>query len=138
MAIPHYTGKITDWIVKEDEPDAFANAIKIMSILTVMRYNFIKHQFSSVLTVVIVTLCNFSLLLVTRAMLSHHDTIIIRHIFSLHSAFFEFVCDLIYNTTMSLIHTAIQSQVFECVLKQEIAFFDKASSGNKHACVFEI
>ncbi|KAG7317958.1 hypothetical protein KOW79_018993 [Hemibagrus wyckioides] len=81
MAIPHYTGKITDWIVKEDEPDAFANAIKIMSVLTIM------------------------------------------------SAVFEFVCDLIYNTTMSLIHTAIQSQVFECVLKQEIAFFDKASSG---------
>ncbi|XP_060756352.1 antigen peptide transporter 1 [Neoarius graeffei] len=81
MAIPHYTGKITDWILKEDEPDAFANAIKIMSILTVM------------------------------------------------SAFSEFVCDLIYNTTMSLIHTAIQSQVFECVLKQEIAFFDTAPSG---------
>lgn len=37
MAIPHYTGKITDWIVKEDEPDAFANAIKIMSLLTIMR-----------------------------------------------------------------------------------------------------
>ncbi|XP_053468157.1 antigen peptide transporter 1 isoform X1 [Ictalurus furcatus] len=81
MAIPHYTGKITDWIMKEDEPDAFANAIKIMTILTIM------------------------------------------------SAVFEFVCDLIYNITMSLIHTAIQSQVFECVLKQEIAFFDKASSG---------
>lgn len=47
-----------------------------------------------------------------------------------HSAVFEFVCDLIYNITMSLVHTAIQSQVFECVLKQEIAFFDKASSGN--------
>ncbi|TSK20139.1 Antigen peptide transporter 1 [Bagarius yarrelli] len=81
MAIPHYTGKITDWILKEDEPDAFANAIKIMSILTVM------------------------------------------------SAVFEFVCDLIYNTTMSLIHTAIQSQVFESVLKQEIAFFDERTSG---------
>ncbi|KAK3540809.1 hypothetical protein QTP86_001968 [Hemibagrus guttatus] len=74
-------GRITDWIVKEDEPDAFANAIKIMSILTIM------------------------------------------------SAVFEFVCDLIYNTTMSLIHTAIQSQVFESVLKQDIAFFDKSSSG---------
>ncbi|XP_027013646.2 antigen peptide transporter 1 [Tachysurus fulvidraco] len=81
MAIPHYTGKITDWIVKEDEPDAFANAIKIMSILTLM------------------------------------------------SAVFEFVCDLIYNVTMSLVHTAIQSQVFESVLKQEIGFFDESSSG---------
>ncbi|KAF5888954.1 antigen peptide transporter 1, partial [Clarias magur] len=81
MAIPHYTGKITDWIVKEDEPDAFANAIKVMSILTVM------------------------------------------------SAVFEFVCDLIYNTTMSLVHTAIQSEVFEGVLKQDIAFFDNNPSG---------
>uniref|UniRef100_W5LCL1 Transporter 1, ATP-binding cassette, sub-family B (MDR/TAP) n=1 Tax=Astyanax mexicanus TaxID=7994 RepID=W5LCL1_ASTMX len=82
MAVPHYTGKITDWIMKEDEPEAFSNAIKIMSIMTVM------------------------------------------------SAVLEFVCDLIYNITMSLIHTSIQSQVFQCVLKQEIAFFDKTETGN--------
>ncbi|XP_049323527.1 antigen peptide transporter 1 [Astyanax mexicanus] len=81
MAVPHYTGKITDWIMKEDEPEAFSNAIKIMSIMTVM------------------------------------------------SAVLEFVCDLIYNITMSLIHTSIQSQVFQCVLKQEIAFFDKTETG---------
>ncbi|XP_026868099.2 antigen peptide transporter 1 isoform X1 [Electrophorus electricus] len=81
MAIPYYTGKITDWIMKEDEPEAFSNAIKIMSILTIM------------------------------------------------SAVFEFLCDLIYNITMSLIHTSIQKQVFECVLKQEVAFFDHTSTG---------
>uniref|UniRef100_A0A3B1IRJ8 Transporter 1, ATP-binding cassette, sub-family B (MDR/TAP) n=1 Tax=Astyanax mexicanus TaxID=7994 RepID=A0A3B1IRJ8_ASTMX len=45
-------------------------------------------------------------------------------------AVLEFVCDLIYNITMSLIHTSIQSQVFQCVLKQEIAFFDKTETGN--------
>ncbi|XP_072548532.1 antigen peptide transporter 1 [Salminus brasiliensis] len=81
MAVPHYTGKITDWIMKEDEPEAFSNAIKIMSVMTIM------------------------------------------------SAVLEFVCDLIYNITMSLIHTSIQSQVFQCVLKQEIAFFDKTETG---------
>ncbi|XP_062841412.1 antigen peptide transporter 1 [Trichomycterus rosablanca] len=82
MAVPHYTGKVTDWIMKEDEPEAFNNAIKIMSILTIM------------------------------------------------SIVFEFACDLTYNTTMSLIHTSIQSQVFQCVLKQEIAFFDENSTGD--------
>ncbi|KAI4881858.1 hypothetical protein NFI96_011953 [Prochilodus magdalenae] len=82
MAIPHYTGKMTDWIMKEDEPEAFTNAIKVMSIMTIM------------------------------------------------SAVLEFVCDLIYNITMSHIHTSIQSQVFQCVLKQEIAFFDQISTGD--------
>ncbi|KAL7840105.1 hypothetical protein AOLI_G00254280 [Acnodon oligacanthus] len=81
MAIPHYTGKMTDWIMKEDEPEAFSNAIKVMSVMTIM------------------------------------------------SAVLEFVCDLIYNITMSLIHTSIQNQVFQCVLKQEIAFFDQISTG---------
>ncbi|XP_076868492.1 antigen peptide transporter 1 [Brachyhypopomus gauderio] len=81
MAIPHYTGKMTDWITKEDEPEAFSNAIKIMSLMTVM------------------------------------------------SAVFELLCDLMYNITMSLIHTSIQKQVFDCVLKQDIAFFDSTSTG---------
>ncbi|XP_030641513.1 antigen peptide transporter 1 [Chanos chanos] len=82
MAIPHYTGKMTDWIMNEDEPEAFGNAIRIMTLLTVM------------------------------------------------SAVCEFVCDLIYNVTMSRIHTAIQGLVFQCVLKQEIAFFDKSTTGD--------
>uniref|UniRef100_A0A3P8W604 Transporter 1, ATP-binding cassette, sub-family B (MDR/TAP) n=2 Tax=Cynoglossus semilaevis TaxID=244447 RepID=A0A3P8W604_CYNSE len=35
MAIPQYSGRVADWISKEDEPDAFNEAIKIMSLLTV-------------------------------------------------------------------------------------------------------
>lgn len=81
MAIPHYTGKMTDWIMNEDEPEAFSNAITIMSLITIM------------------------------------------------SAVCEFVCDLIYNVTMSRIHTSIQGLVFQSVLKQEIAFFDKSTTG---------
>uniref|UniRef100_A0A672SX15 Antigen peptide transporter 1-like n=1 Tax=Sinocyclocheilus grahami TaxID=75366 RepID=A0A672SX15_SINGR len=42
----------------------------------------------------------------------------------------EFVCDLIYNITMSRIHTSIQGLVFQSVLKQDIAFFDKSSTGD--------
>lgn len=45
------------------------------------------------------------------------------------SAVCEFVCDLIYNVTMSRIHTFIQGLVFQSVLKQEIAFFDKSTTG---------
>lgn len=49
-----------------------------------------------------------------------------------HSAVCEFVCDLIYNLTMSKIHTFIQGLVFKSVLKQEIAFFDKSTTGKIH------
>ncbi|XP_023657242.2 antigen peptide transporter 1 isoform X1 [Paramormyrops kingsleyae] len=81
MAIPYYTGRMTDWIMNEDEPEAFTHAITAMSLITIM------------------------------------------------SAVCEFVCDLIYNITMSRIHTFIQGQVFRSVLKQDIAFFDKADTG---------
>lgn len=37
MAIPHYTGKMTDWIMNEDEPDAFNHAITVMTLMTIMR-----------------------------------------------------------------------------------------------------
>ncbi|XP_017288780.1 antigen peptide transporter 1 [Kryptolebias marmoratus] len=81
MAIPHYTGRMADWIMNEEEPDAFSQAITIMTLLTIA------------------------------------------------SAVFEFVCDLIYNITMSLIHTSVQGAVFQAVLKQEIAFFDATPTG---------
>ncbi|XP_066579554.1 antigen peptide transporter 1 [Amia ocellicauda] len=82
MAIPFYTGRMTDWIMNEDEPEAFTHAITAMTLITVM------------------------------------------------SAVCEFVCDLIYNVTMSLIHTRIQGLVFSSVLKQEIAFFDSMHTGD--------
>ncbi|KAJ8354558.1 hypothetical protein SKAU_G00221250 [Synaphobranchus kaupii] len=82
MAIPHYTGKMTDWIMNEDDPEAFTHAITCMSLITIM------------------------------------------------SAVCEFICDLIYNITMSCIHTFIQGQVFQSVLKQEIAFFDTMHTGD--------
>uniref|UniRef100_A0A673JZR7 Antigen peptide transporter 1-like n=1 Tax=Sinocyclocheilus rhinocerous TaxID=307959 RepID=A0A673JZR7_9TELE len=82
MAIPHYTGKMTDWIMNEDEPEAFNHAITVMTLMTIM------------------------------------------------SAVCEFVCDLIYNITMSRIHTSIQGLVFQSVLKQDIGFFDKSSTGD--------
>jgi ATP-binding cassette subfamily B (MDR/TAP) protein 2 len=45
MAIPHYTGRMTDWIMNEDEPEAFTHAITVMSLITVMRYStaYINH-----------------------------------------------------------------------------------------------
>ncbi|KAM6909918.1 antigen peptide transporter 1 [Xenentodon cancila] len=81
MAIPQYTGHMADWIMDEASPDAFVQAITIMTLMTIA------------------------------------------------SAVFEFVCDLIYNVTMSLIHTSVQGAVFQAVLKQEIAFFDSTSTG---------
>lgn len=45
------------------------------------------------------------------------------------SAVLEFVCDLMYNVTMSRIHTSVQGLVLQAVLKQEIAFFDATPTG---------
>ncbi|KAJ8398369.1 hypothetical protein AAFF_G00426240 [Aldrovandia affinis] len=73
---------MTDWIMNEDEPEAFTHAITVMSLITIM------------------------------------------------SAVCEFICDLIYNITMSCIHTYIQGLVFQSVLKQEIAFFDTVHTGD--------
>ncbi|KAM6967839.1 antigen peptide transporter 1 [Aplochiton taeniatus] len=81
MAIPHYTGKMTDWIMNEDAPEAFSQAIIVMTVITIS------------------------------------------------SAVCEFVCDLMYNVTMSRIHTSFQGLVFRAVLKQEIAFFDNTQTG---------
>ncbi|XP_054477225.1 antigen peptide transporter 1 [Anoplopoma fimbria] len=76
MAIPQYTGRVADWITNEEAPDAFTEAIYIMTLMTIA------------------------------------------------SAVLEFACDLMYNVTMSCIHTSVQGAVFQAVLKQEIAFFD--------------
>ncbi|KAI3361350.1 hypothetical protein L3Q82_013526, partial [Scortum barcoo] len=81
MAIPQYTGRVADWILNEEAPDAFTEAITIMSLMTI------------------------------------------------GSAVLEFLCDLMYNITMSLIHTSVQGSVLQAVLKQEIAFFDATSTG---------
>lgn len=35
MALPQYTGRVTDWIAKEEAPEAFANAITVMAVLTI-------------------------------------------------------------------------------------------------------
>ncbi|XP_022602133.1 antigen peptide transporter 1 isoform X1 [Seriola dumerili] len=81
MAIPQYTGRVADWIINEEAPDAFTEAITVMTLMTIA------------------------------------------------SAVLEFVCDLMYNVTMSRIHTSVQGVVFQAVLKQEIAFFDATSTG---------
>ncbi|XP_028281706.1 antigen peptide transporter 1 [Parambassis ranga] len=81
MAIPKYTGRVADWIINEEAPDAFTEAITIMIVMTTV------------------------------------------------SAVLEFFCDLMYNVTMSRIHTSVQGVVFQAVLKQEIAFFDATPTG---------
>ncbi|XP_047455675.1 antigen peptide transporter 1 [Mugil cephalus] len=34
MAVPQYTGRVADWIINEEAPDAFTNAITIMTLMT--------------------------------------------------------------------------------------------------------
>ncbi|KAG8448562.1 hypothetical protein GDO86_015597 [Hymenochirus boettgeri] len=82
MALPSYTGRMTDWIANKKDPSAFTAAIIAMSLIT------------------------------------------------LGSAVTEFVCDFIYNVTMSMIHTYTQGQLLRSVLRQEIAFFDSETTGD--------
>ncbi|XP_067865021.1 ABC-type oligopeptide transporter ABCB9 [Heterodontus francisci] len=82
MAIPYYTGRMTDWVMNQDNPSAFTNSIMAMSLITSA------------------------------------------------SALTEFICDCIYNVTMTGIHTRIQSSVFRSVVRQEIAFFDTVHTGD--------
>ncbi|CAB1438941.1 unnamed protein product [Pleuronectes platessa] len=52
------------------------------------------------------------------------EAIIFMTLMTFASAVLEFVGDLIYNVTMSNIHTSVQEVVFQAVLKQDITFFD--------------
>lgn len=49
--------------------------------------------------------------------------------FYICSAVMEFLCDLIYNMTMSRIHASVQGLVFQSVLRQDITFFDNNKPG---------
>uniref|UniRef100_A0A3B4BM23 Uncharacterized protein n=1 Tax=Periophthalmus magnuspinnatus TaxID=409849 RepID=A0A3B4BM23_9GOBI len=81
MAFPQYTGRVADWIMNKEAPDAFTEAITNMVLMTVA------------------------------------------------SAILELFCDLTYNVTMSYIHTFIQAEVFQAVLKQDIRFFHTTTTG---------
>ncbi|XP_077453876.1 antigen peptide transporter 1 [Stigmatopora argus] len=81
MAVPKYTGHVTDWIQNQGATDGFIEAITIIAIMTVA------------------------------------------------GAVLEFIGDLMYNITMSHLHTAVQADVFQAVLNQEIAFFDSTPAG---------
>uniref|UniRef100_A0A8B9S7C9 Transporter 1, ATP binding cassette subfamily B member n=1 Tax=Apteryx owenii TaxID=8824 RepID=A0A8B9S7C9_APTOW len=82
MAIPYYTGRVTDWISGEDDPAAFTRAIRAMVLL------------------------------------------------ALGSAITEFVCDLLYNSTVNRVHWRLQSDVFAAVLRQELGFFQANRAGD--------
>ncbi|XP_019734158.1 antigen peptide transporter 1 [Hippocampus comes] len=82
MAVPMYTGQVTEWIQNKGTPDAFTEAITIIAIMTAV------------------------------------------------SAVMEFIGDLMYIVTMSNVHSTVQGDVFQAVLKQEIAFFDRTPTGD--------
>ncbi|XP_061677174.1 antigen peptide transporter 1 isoform X2 [Syngnathoides biaculeatus] len=50
-------------------------------------------------------------------------------VMTLVSGVLEFIGDLMYNATMSHIHTAVQGDVLQAILNQEIAFFDATPTG---------
>nr|XP_061789441.1 antigen peptide transporter 1-like [Nerophis lumbriciformis] len=57
------------------------------------------------------------------------EAITIIAVMTVAGAVLEFIGDLMYNITMSNIHTAVQADVFQAVVKQEIAFFDSTPAG---------
>ncbi|XP_040261331.1 antigen peptide transporter 1 [Bufo bufo] len=58
------------------------------------------------------------------------NSIIAISLITLCSAVTEFLCDGIYNITMSLVHTQTQGKLLHAILKQDITFFDTVSTGD--------
>ncbi|DAA16696.1 TPA: transporter 1, ATP-binding cassette, sub-family B [Bos taurus] len=81
MAIPFFTGRLTDWIVQDETAAAFTQNVTLMSVLTIA------------------------------------------------SAVLEFAADGIYNSTMGRVHSHLQGEVFQAVLRQETEFFQKNQTG---------
>ncbi|XP_010846877.1 PREDICTED: antigen peptide transporter 1 [Bison bison bison] len=81
MAIPFFTGRLTDWIVQDETAAAFTQNVTLMSVLTIA------------------------------------------------SAVLEFAADGIYNSTMGRMHSHLQGEVFQAVLRQETEFFQKNQTG---------
>uniref|UniRef100_A0A8C6FVA6 Antigen peptide transporter 1 n=1 Tax=Moschus moschiferus TaxID=68415 RepID=A0A8C6FVA6_MOSMO len=81
MAIPFFTGRLTDWIVQDETGAAFTRNVTLMSVLTIA------------------------------------------------SAVLEFTADGIYNSTTGHMHSRLQGEVFQAVLRQETEFFQKNQTG---------
>ncbi|XP_054554685.1 antigen peptide transporter 1 isoform X1 [Talpa occidentalis] len=81
MAIPFFTGRLTDCILQDGAATAFTENIILMSILTIA------------------------------------------------SAVLEFMGDGIYNSTMGRVHSQLQGEVFQAVLRQETEFFQQNQTG---------
>lgn len=58
------------------------------------------------------------------------NSIIAISLITLSSAVTEFLCDGVYNVTMSLVHTQTQGKLLRAILKQDITFFDTVSTGD--------
>ncbi|XP_075411550.1 antigen peptide transporter 1 [Tenrec ecaudatus] len=82
MAIPFFTGRITDWILQDGTTAGFTQNMTIMSLLTIA------------------------------------------------SAVLEFLGDETYNQTMGHMHSRLQGDVFQAVLRQETAFFQQNQTGS--------
>ncbi|XP_053699993.1 antigen peptide transporter 1 isoform X1 [Synchiropus splendidus] len=57
------------------------------------------------------------------------QTIKMMTVMTVASVLCEFICDMIYNVTMSRVHTSVQGIVFQAVMQQEMAFFDVTPTG---------
>ncbi|XP_029799710.1 antigen peptide transporter 1 isoform X2 [Suricata suricatta] len=81
MAMPFFTGRLIDFIVRDGTASGFMRYLTLMSILTTA------------------------------------------------SAVLEFVCDGVYYRTMGRVHSHLQGEVFQAVLRQETGFFQQNQTG---------
>lgn len=63
MAFPQYTGRVADWIMNEEAPDPFTEAITVMTLMTMARWANLYHKVIKVSPVVVVFSHNIWLLL---------------------------------------------------------------------------
>lgn len=121
---------------EEDEPDSSASVWRLITLLKPYRVRFLLVAVFLVLS----SWGEMALPTYTGRMADwiHNKenpsifwtTIITMALITLSSAVTEFVCDCIFNVTVSLVHTQTQGQLLRSVLKQDIPFFDTVPAGD--------
>ncbi|XP_051852754.1 antigen peptide transporter 1 isoform X1 [Antechinus flavipes] len=134
MAIPFFTGHLTDWILQDEAAAIFNHNIVFMSILTLTRSENWARKLREWETWE--TSCKLGLhsgRVNTPKRLPYLQVLcpikVLLSLSFLSSALLEFLGDGIYNYTMGRAHSNLQGQVFRAVLSQETDFFQQNQTG---------
>lgn len=124
MAIPFFTGRLTDWILQDGASTAFTRNLTLMSVLTISRSgNGTPMKREQEVEVPI----GSDLWANPESPLFPSDALPLP--LCLPSAVLECLGDCIYNSIMGQVHSLLQGDVLRAVLRQETEFFQQNQTG---------